>query len=609
MIRLKIDYGIDLGTTNSTICRMENGEPAIFRTDTLRDVMPSCVSFTRKKSVKVGDSAYNDMKQDKRHVTHGWRPQSSNTYVEFKRTMGTDTVYHSNNMERDYTSEELSSMVLHTLRSFVDDETPRAVVITVPAKFTVNQKTATLEAARLAGFEHCQLLQEPVAAAIAYGMSSKKENGLWLVFDFGGGTFDAALLKAEDGIVQVVDTEGDNYLGGKNLDYAIVDNIIMPHLGARFALTNILSDPHKHEQLRDALKTYAEEAKIHLSHKQSEDILSNLGDLGEDDDGEEMEIDLTITQHQAFEVMRPIFQKAVDICLTLLKRNKLTGKQLDQIVLVGGPTRLPLIRQMLEQQVAHIGNTDIDPMTVVAKGAALYASTLDVPAELIANNEQTADAVMIDIGYEPTTVELTEWVSLRAPEGTSLEVELSRGDGAWSSGRISVSSQGKVTTIQLEKGRSNTFNVRAFDSKGNSIKCIPEQFVVQQGTKVGSAVLPYHIGISVWNEQKRDGVFQPLIGLEKNRPLPAVGVLRNRRTTNVLRPGVDTDIMTIPIYQADEYQKGVRSYLYEWVADVVITGDDVPRMVPEGSMVEVTTKVDLSEQMSLEIYLPDFDIT
>lgn len=609
MIRLKIDYGIDLGTTNSSICRMENGEPSIFRTDTLREVMPSCVSFTRKKSVKVGDSAYNDMKQDKRHVTHGWRPQSSNTYVEFKRTMGTDTVYHSNNMQRDYTSEELSSMVLQTLRSFVEDDTPRAVVITVPAKFTVNQKTATLEAARLAGFEHCQLLQEPVAAAIAYGMSSKQENGLWLVFDFGGGTFDAALLKAEDGIVQVVDTEGDNYLGGKNLDYAIVDNIILPHLGSRFALSNILSDPQKHEQLRDALKTYAEEAKIHLSHKPSDDVLSNLGDLGEDDDGEEMEIDLTITQQQAFEVMRPIFQKAVDICLTLLSRNKLSGDKLDQIVLVGGPTRLPLIRQMLEQQVAHVGNTDIDPMTVVAKGAALYASTLDIPAEMVASNNQTADAIMIDIGYEPTTVELTEWVSLRAPEGMALEVELSRGDGAWSSGRISVSSQGKVTTIQLEKGRSNTFNVRAFDSKGNSVKCIPEQFVVQQGTKVGSAVLPYHIGISVWSEQKREGVFQPLIGLEKNRPLPAVGVIRNRRTTNVLRPGIDTDIMTIPVYQADEYQKGVRSYLYEWVADVVITGDDVPRMVPEGSMVEVTTKVDLSEQMSLEIYLPDIDIT
>lgn len=609
MIRLKIDYGIDLGTTNSSICRMEKGEPVILRTDTLREVMPSCVSFTRKQSVKVGDSAYNDMKQDKRRVTHNWRAKASNTYVEFKRTMGTDTCYHSDNMQRDYTSEELSAMVLQTLRSFVDDDAPRAAVITVPAKFTVNQKTATMEAARLAGFEHCQLLQEPVAAAMAYGLSSKQENGLWLVFDFGGGTFDAALLKAEEGIVQVVDTEGDNYLGGKNLDYAIVDKIILPHLGSRYSLTSILSDPQKHEQLRDALKTYAEEAKIQLSHKESEDVLSNLGDLGSDDDGEEMEIDLTITRQEAFQVMRPVFQKAVDICLTLLRRNHLERGQLNQIILVGGPTRLPLIRQMLDGQVAQVTDTDIDPMTVVAKGAALYASTLDMPAEMVTNSEQAADDVLIDIGYEPTTVELTDWVSLRTPEGMVLDMELNRADGAWSSGLVEVSPKGKVVTIQLEKGRPNTFKVRAFDKKGNGVRIMPEQFVVQQGTKVGSAVLPYHIGISVWNEQKGDGVFLPLVGLEKNKPLPAVGILRDRRTTSILRPGIATDMLTIPVYQADEYQKGMRSYLYEWVADVVVTGDEVAQLVPEGSLVEVTLKADRSEQMTMEIYMSDSDTT
>lgn len=607
MTRLKIDYGIDLGTTNSSICRMENGEPVILRTDTLREVMPSCVSFTRRQSVKVGDSAYNDMKLDKRRATHTWKANTSNTYMEFKRTMGTDTKYHSDNMQRDYTSEELSAMVLQTLRSYVDDETPRAVVITVPAKFTVNQKTATMEAASLAGFEHCQLLQEPIAAAIAYGLSSKQENGLWLVFDFGGGTFDAALLKVEEGIVQVVDTEGDNYLGGKNLDYTIVDQILLPHLGSNYSLTSILSDPQKHEQLRDALKTYAEEAKIQLSHKQSEDILSNLGDLGTDDDGEEMEIDLTITREQAFEVMRPLFQKAVDICLTLLRRNHLDGSQLNQVILVGGPTRLPLIRKMLEQQVAPVNGSDIDPMTVVACGAALYASTLDIPNEIVADAKDATDAVMIDIGYEPTTVELTDWVSLRAPDGMALSVELNRADGAWSSGRIEVTAKGRVTTIQLEKGQPNTFIVKAFDEAGNTIKCLPDQFVVQQGIKVGSAVLPYHIGVSVWNEQKKDGVFLPLIGLEKNKPLPAVGILRDRRTTNVLRPGIATDVMTIPVYQADDYQKGMRSYLYEWVADVVITGDEVSHLVPEGSRVEVTLKVDRSEQMNMEVYLPDND--
>jgi molecular chaperone DnaK len=588
---------------------MEDGEPVILRTDTMREVMPSCVSFTRKQSVKVGDSAYNDMKQDKRRVTHSWRAKASNTYVEFKRTMGTDTAYHSDNMQRDYTSEELSAKVLQTLRSFVADEMPRAVVITVPAKFTVNQKTATIEAARLAGFEHCHLLQEPIAAAMAYGLSGRLEDGFWLVFDFGGGTFDAALLKAEDGIAQVVDTEGDNYLGGKNLDYAIVDKIILPHLGSRYSLTSILSDPQKHEQLRDALKTYAEEAKIQLSYKQSEDVLSNLGDLGCDDDGEEMEIDLTITRQQAFEVMRPLVQKAVDICRALLRRNQLDPIRLNQIILVGGPTRLPLIHEMLSCQVAPVAYTDIDPMTVVAKGAALYASTLDMPAELLSDSKEAADAVLIDIGYEPTTVELTDWVSLRTPEDMTLDVELNRADGAWSSGRIEVTPKGKVTTIQLEKGRPNSFRVRAYDKMGNAVSVLPAQFVVQQGTKVGNAVLPYHIGISVWDDQKQDGVFLPLTGLEKNKPLPAVGMLRDRRTTTALRPGIATDILTIPVYQADDYQNGARSYLYEWVADVVITGDEVPQLIPEGSAVEVTLKADLSEQMTLEVYLPDSDVT
>ena len=609
MKRLKIDYGIDLGTTNSSICRMEDGEPVIIRTDTLREVMPSCVSFTRRQNIKVGDSAHNDMKQDKLRATHTWRANTSNTFLEFKRTMGTDTTYHSDYMQRDYTSEDLSAMVLQTLRSYVADETPRAVVITVPAKFTVNQKTATMEAARLAGFEHCQLLQEPIAAAMAYGLSSKQENGLWLVFDFGGGTFDAALLKAEEGIVQVKDTEGDNYLGGKNLDYAIVDQILLPHLSSRYSLTNILTDPKKHEQLRDALKTYAEEAKIQLSHKECEDVLSNLGDLGADDDGEEMEIDLTITREQAFEVMRPLFQKAVNICLSLLRRNNLHGSQLNQVILVGGPTRLPLIRQMLDRQVAPITHTDIDPMTVVAKGAALYASTLDIPAEIVEDDKQAAEAVLIDIGYEPTTVELTDWVSLRVPEGMTLSVELCRKDGAWSSGRMEVTANGRVATIQLEKGRPNTFLVKAYDKEGNGIKCLPEQFVVQQGTKVGSAILPYHIGISVWNDQKQDGLFVPLIGLEKNKPLPAVGILRDRRTNSILRPGIATDILTIPVYQADDYQKGMRSYLYEWVADVVVTGDEVPQLIPEGSTVEVTLKADRSEQMTMEIYFPSNDLT
>ena len=164
MARVKIDYGIDLGTTNSAICRMEKGEPVVIQVDVTRNIMPSCVFINKKGSIRCGETAYNQMKQDKRRATKSWHQEDSTTYIEFKRTMGTDKIYHYvnetiPNLNRDFISEKLSSEVLKTLKSFVTDETITSAVITVPAKFTVNQKTATIEAAKLAGFKRCELLQ------------------------------------------------------------------------------------------------------------------------------------------------------------------------------------------------------------------------------------------------------------------------------------------------------------------------------------------------------------------------------------------------------------------------------------------------------------------
>lgn len=417
MARNKIDYGIDLGTTNSAICRMEKGEPVVIKTDVLKDTMPSCISVNKKGSIKAGDSAYNTMKQDKRRATKSWHKGASNTYIEFKRTMATDTQYSCTNLNKSFSSEELSAEVLKTLKSFVTDEAFGSVIITVPAKFTVNQKTATMEAAKMAGFKHCELLQEPIAASMAYGVSSDEKNGTWMVFDFGGGTFDAALLKVEDGIMQVFDTEGDNYLGGKNLDYAIVDNIIIPYLQENYAIDSYLQDEEKKEVLRDAMKTYAEDAKNQLSFKDHEDIISNLGDLGEDEDGEEIELDLTLTQAQVFDVIRPYFQKAVDICKNLIQRNNLNGSQISKLILVGGPTHSPLIRQMLREQVTPNVDTSIDPMTAVATGAALYASTMDAE---VSDKEIKVGTVKLDVSYESTTVEMAEYVPVCLAEGSSL---------------------------------------------------------------------------------------------------------------------------------------------------------------------------------------------
>lgn len=611
MARVKIDYGIDLGTTNSAISRMEKGEPTIIKSDVLKDTTPSCISVNKKGSIKAGDGAYNTMKQDKRRATKSWQQEASNTYIEFKRTMATDTRYHSSHLGKDLTSEELSAEVLKVLKSFVTDEVISSAVITVPAKFTVNQKTATLEAAKLAGLQQCELLQEPIAAAMAYGLTASEKDGVWMVFDFGGGTFDAALLKVEDGIMQVFDTEGDNYLGGKNLDYAIVDSIIIPYLEENYVLDDVLADDAKRQVLRDAMKTYAEEAKNQLSFKEKEDIISNLGELGEDEDGEEIELDLTVTQKQVFDVLRPHFQKAVDICKELLKRNNLDGSSISKLILVGGPTHSPLIRQMLREQISPNVDTSIDPMTAVATGAALYASTRD--AEV---NEQdfSADLIKLNIGYEATSVESSEWVSLQLGDGVRLPkvfVELVSADRSWSTGRIEVGQAGNVVEVVLQEGRPNAFSIEAYDERGNALKSFPSEITIIQGTKVGAAPLPFNIGIATWSEVKKYGVFRMAKGLEKNKPLPAVGVINGLKTTSDLRPGVETDLLRIPVYQTDDFSEaeGKRAVYYEHVGDVDVSGEELDSVIPEGSLVDVTLRVDSSEQMKLEIHFLAADIT
>ena len=606
MAQIKMKYGIDLGTTNSAICKMENGEPSVRKTDTLKDTLPSCVSFTKKKVVKVGDSAYNDLRQDRSRATKVWTKGKENVFVEFKRTMGLETEYYSSNMERGYNSEELSAEVLKTLKSFIDENISSAV-ITIPAKFKTDQIAATKRAANMAGFEHCELLQEPIAAAMAYGLNSTNKNCYWVVFDFGGGTFDAAVLKVEDGIISVLDTEGDNYLGGKDLDYAIVDNIIVPYLKKNFVIDNIMANDSKRQILRDAMKFYAEQAKNQLSFKEKCDITSQLDEFGEDDEGSEIELDMVISQSELEPVLSPIFQKAIDCCKGLLERNNLLGK-IDSLILVGGPTYSPVLRKMLKEQITPNVDTSIDPMTAVAKGAALYASTIETEEK--AKGE--AGTIALNVEYESTSVESIEYVVVKLLSSeckgslpSKLFVELTRGDKAWSSGKIPISSKGDVIECQLREGRANSFTIVAYDDKGTTYPCFPNEITIIQGTKVGSAVLPYHIGIEVEDVEKNKDVFIPLKGLEKNQPLPAVGV-RNGLKCHKIQPGVvsNNNRLVIPIYQVEHNAEGSSAVYNDHVFDVEITGDDVSAFIPEDSDVDITIKVDNSQMMVFEVTFP-----
>ena len=615
MARTKIDYGIDLGTTNSAICRMESGEAVIKKTDTLKDTMPSAVYINKKKTIQVGDSAYNNLRRDKLKAMKNWESSDSNAFIEFKRTMGTDKKYFSSNLDQEFSSEELSAEVLKTLKGFVKDEGVHSIVITVPAKFTFNQKDATRRAGELAGFQHIELLQEPIAASMAYGLESDSKDGYWLVFDYGGGTFDAALLKVEEGIMIVKDTEGDNYLGGKNLDNAIVDEVIIPYIQENYAIDSIMKDDNKLQNLRQAMKFYAEDAKIKLSFNDSHNILSDLGDIpGEDDKGEEFELDITVTQADLKRVLGPVFQKAIDISIELLKRNNVTGADLDSLVLVGGPTFSPVLRDMLTAQICA-PDTTTDPMTAVAKGAALYASTIDVAEEI---REQTRDNAKVQLmfDHESSTVEMEEFVTVKMQSekmsGTIPEkamAEITRGDGGWSSGKFALTDNGDVIEVQLEDGKTNSFKVDVYDETGNLLESEPSSFSIIQGSKIGSATLPYNIGIEIKTKVSGKVVFSGIRGVEKNQSLPAIGTRNGLKTQSQIRPGEEKDIIKFPIYQGETGSEGTRAIYNEHVYDVIITGDDLPSLLPVFSDVDLTISVDKSEKISLSAYFPYLDYT
>ena len=606
----RMEFGIDLGTTNSSICRIVNGKPVIQKVEVTDDTMPSCVFFNKKRNVVVGAAAYRNMQSERKRATLTWNAASSNAFVEFKRTMGTDMAYHSSNMDADYLSEELSAEVLKRLKSYVCDGTAvNEAVVTVPTKFTVNQKTATMKAAELAGISHCELIQEPVAAAIAYGFGSKRKDGYWLVFDFGGGTFDAALIRSDEGVMQVFDTDGDNYLGGKNMDYAIVDALLVPYLRKKYALEATFADERKRMVLREAMKPFAEEIKNSMSFNDKIDILSNLGELGCDEDGEEMELDLTLNRKEVFACMAPLAQKATDISLNLLHRNNLGGKEVQSILLVGGPTYSPLIREMLKEQIGAAVDTSINPMTAVSVGAALYAST--IKSETGKAGRQDEEILCLDMEYESTSVEETEWIAVKCSKpvnGGNVKVQFVKEDGSWESESIEVNVVGNVVGVCLGNG-ANVFRVKASDMKGNPLAVQPNTISIMRGAKVGSAPLPYYIGISVWDSRYEKSVFMPLSGLEKNRLLPAEGYILTEKTMEEIRPGNEDDKIIIPVYQADEYVEGNSSALYEHVADVELSGLEIDGYIPANSAVEVKLSVDASEMMDMEIHFPDLDLT
>jgi molecular chaperone DnaK len=596
MGRIKIDYGIDLGTTNSALAVINNGEIEVKEYDRSK-IIPSCVAYNRKGTVRAGIDATN----------------MDPNFIEFKRKMGSDWKDRKHSELNEYVgAEDLSSEILKKIKSEITHEYFKSVVITVPAMFDMNQVAATKRAGELAGFEQIEILMEPVAAAFNYGFKNKIGDAQYVVFDFGGGTFDAALVKSEGGIMSVVSSEGDNYLGGKDLDNAVLENVLLPIIQQNFEIDSLSESAL--ELLKRRLKRIADTLKIDLGKTESVDILTNLGDLGDDSKGNEIEIDKTFTRSEVHGAMTPYFMRAIGHAKKLLEVNNLTASDLKAFVLVGGPTQIPLFRQLIEQEIMK-PDTSTNPMTAIAEGAALYAATFNSTCESHgdpigvtgAETSNEIEAVKLEIQYAATTTQTREAIGIKRKNTTdSYSVIVSREDGQWTSSRHDLDD---VIMADIASGKPNSFKIQLFDSSSNPAPCSPNQFTIIPGTSVdGGAPLPYHIGMAV-NDARKGNIFTPFRGLEKDKKLPLVGRIdRELYNVNELRPGIEEDKMTIAIYCAERDARDSRSIINLFMDNIEVNGMDVQRRVPENSLIEFTLKIDISQNLTLEIEFPHLDM-
>ena len=588
-----IRHGIDLGTTNSAIALVERGRVSILKNEFQHDTTPSAVHYTNR-GIRVGQRARNQwFREHLRNV--GTNEKTQSAFLEFKRTMGIDDRHApSSSPEVAALSEDLSGEVLKELLRFAErrgDEIPAAAVVTIPAAFKVPQQQATEKAAALAGLEQCYLLQEPVAAAMAFGLEADPAvSAKWLVFDFGGGTFDAALVLAEDGQITVKDTEGDNRLGGKDLDLAVVVRLLWPEIAGQVSVEALSETDNEH--LRQGLREFAERALIELSTKDPSFVESDTGiRLG---NGQEIDLDLEVSRDEIHPVVAPYFQRAIDKANLLLQRNGLRGVDLDDLVLVGGPTQAPILRSMVAEQLRP-PNTSVDPMTAVARGAALYASTISLDGGIVARSLEQAGPNMLAlvVEHETTTINEEEFVTVRlrnpgdADRFGPVELELRR--EGWSSEWLPLEPEGTLFEVLLQGGRANTFTLTARTARGIPVPTNPSELTIVQGVKLTGSPLTADLGVEAWNEDRTRRVFRTLEGAKKTRPLPVTGVV-TLRTTGQLRPGTE-DRLRIRILEGGSGADGERvAYCGDEIMTLELRGDEVEQVVPEDTPFRLAVK-------------------
>lgn len=594
-MKLTLEYGIDLGTTNSAIAYQTSDKPRLLSDAYGEKILPSIVHISPTGEVSIGKAAKSLADAD-----------PENAKAEFKRLMGTSESFHFPASDKTYLPEELSSFVLQNLIARANEQHPtdplRAAVITIPAMFQLPQTDATRKAAQLAGIEYAVMLQEPIAAAVAHASATMKNEGNWLIYDFGGGTFDVSLVRSKAGRLQVLHHNGDNQLGGKDLDRMVV-NEIARQIRERLGIDDFQRANPSYRQFFTQLKPIAEKARIELSFQEQIHLSVDVSKYSKTDFFE-----ITLDREQLEHIIQPTIQRSIRLCNSILEKNKLKAHELNSIVLVGGPTLTPCFPSLLKEGIGAEAQHVMDPISIVAYGAAVYASTQKLPDHLRSKAPQRSanaletSTIDLQLNYEPMTTNPRPFIAGRVDHvvpGASMpkSIRAERLDGGFDTGFTALNSSGAfMLTLSLLPNTLNTFHLHLLGEKGTPLlQASPAEFSILHGLSVGQPPLSQSVGIML-----ADNAVAWYI--RKGAALPAEKTL-SLYTNVTLKEGQSGEAVHVPLVQG-ESERADRN---KTIGVLKIYAEHIRHDLPLGSEIQVTLSIDAFSQTLAKAYVPALD--
>lgn len=586
-----INFGIDLGTTNSLIAKFDKGTVEVFQDSiAFKQTLPSVVGF-RKDRILIGDKAREFLEKDPKSVVGN-----------FKRKMGTTESFRIHSLDQSKTPVELSAFVLKQLKTFIHTgEVPQAVVITIPASFDMVQSNATKKAGHDAGFKQVVLLQEPIAASLAYANNEKNldlKNSQWIVYDLGGGTFDVALIKIVEGELKVVDHEGDNYLGGSDFDALIVEKLIVPQLERKGRFTDLptqmKSESGKYNRLWPVLLRKAEEAKIELSSRTSAEIEIEVTD--EDDD--EIRTEITVTRSEFESVIKDAVDSTVAMLKKILTRNSLHPQDLQFVLMVGGSTYIPFVRKRVEETLGIPVNTGINPTNAIVIGAAYFAATKEINlGEITAENTTPSDSLRFRVVYDRASQDSEVLFAARVEGDVSgLFYNITRNDGGFDSGLKALTAR-ISEDLPLQSDAYNFFFVKVFDDHNNPVRTNLETIQIAQGKySVVGQPIPEDLSLVVDDIPNSDNRLEAIF--HRNTILPAT-CKRTKEVSKSLIHGTE-DRIRIMVVEGPSENHYIANKIIGYFD---IRAKDLNRDIHRGTDIELEFTLSESRVMSVKAYV------